>query len=155
MLDIVYCPRPSCQKPVILDRDSSMGSCPSCSFVFCALCKLCYHGVSPCTIKAGLYIILLYVCLFVCLMMFNATFNNVSVFIGGGNQRNPPTCRKSLKNFITYRKLGYFGGFLSKCGCLILVCLIFGAFQKMIVLFWCFSNGQKNINACDQCFFLS
>jgi hypothetical protein len=33
----------------------------------------------------------------------------------------------------------YFGGFLSKCGCLILVCLLFGAFQKMI--FWCFSNG--------------
>jgi hypothetical protein len=31
---------------------------------------------------------------------------------------------------------GYFGGFLSKCGC-----LIFGAFQKMLVLFWCFSNG--------------
>jgi hypothetical protein len=23
------------------------------------------------------------------------------------------------------RKLGYFGGFLSKCGCLILMCLIF------------------------------
>lgn len=52
MLDIVYCPRPSCQQPVILDRESSMGSCPSCSFVFCALCKLGYHGVSPCTIKA-------------------------------------------------------------------------------------------------------
>jgi len=57
MLDIVYCPRPSCQQPVILDRESSMGSCPSCSFVFCALCKLGYHGVSPCTIKAGLYIL--------------------------------------------------------------------------------------------------
>ena len=54
---------------------------------------------------------------------------------------------------LTYRKLGYFGSFLSKCGCLILVCLIFGAFQKMIVLFWCFSNGQKKINARDQCFF--
>ena len=36
---------------------------------------------------------------------------------------------------------GYFGGFLSKCGCLILGCLIFGTFQKMIVLFWCSSNG--------------
>ena len=36
---------------------------------------------------------------------------------------------------------GYFGGFLSKCGCLILVCLIFGAFQKIIVLFWCFLNS--------------
>ena len=51
-----------------------------------------------------------------------------------------------LFSFVEYRKLGflasgYFGGFLSKCGCLILVCLIFGAFQNMIVLFWCFSNG--------------
>ena len=34
---------------------------------------------------------------------------------------------------------------------LILVCLIFGAFQKMIVLFWCFSTGYKKNNACDQC----
>jgi hypothetical protein len=41
-----------------------------------------------------------------------------------------------LKKCVHYRNLGYFGGFLSKCGC-----LIFGAFQKMIVLFWCFSNG--------------
>lgn len=52
MLDIVYCPRPSCQQPVILDRESSMGSCASCGFVFCTLCKLSYHGVSPCRIKA-------------------------------------------------------------------------------------------------------
>ena len=40
-------------------------------------------------------------------MVFNATFNyNVAVsFIGGGNQwtqRKPPTCRKSLTNFITW-----------------------------------------------------
>ena len=44
-------------------------------------------------------------------MMFNATFNNISVIswrsvlnIGGGNRstrRNPPTCRNSLKNVIT------------------------------------------------------
>jgi hypothetical protein len=39
-------------------------------------------------------------CLFVCLMVFSATFNNISaiswrsVFIGGGNRtrRKPPTC---------------------------------------------------------------
>ena len=37
-------------------------------------------------------------------MVFNTTFNNISViscmaisFIGGGNQRKPPTCRKSLQ----------------------------------------------------------
>ena len=43
-------------------------------------------------------------------MVFNANFNNISViswpvsFIGGGNRstwRKPPTCRKSLTNFIT------------------------------------------------------
>jgi len=39
--------------------------------------------------------------------MFNTTFNNISVevsFIGGENQsyqRKPPTCHKSLTNFIT------------------------------------------------------
>jgi hypothetical protein len=53
------------------------------------------------------------VCFFVCLVVFNATFNNISVtryivavsFIGGGNwriRRKPPTSRKSLTNIITY-----------------------------------------------------
>jgi hypothetical protein len=46
---------------------------------------------------------------FCLVMMFNATFNNISaiswqsVFIGGGNRstcRKPLTCRKSLTNFI-------------------------------------------------------
>ena len=38
-------------------------------------------------------------------MVFNATFNNISVIswrsisIGGGNRRKPPTCRKSLTNY--------------------------------------------------------
>ena len=47
-------------------------------------------------------------------MMFNATFNNISVtvsFIGGGNQstrRKPPTsCCKSLTNFITWCCIEY------------------------------------------------
>ena len=48
-------------------------------------------------------------CLFVCLMVFNATFNTISVIswrsvlLLGGNQRNwrkQLTCRKSLTNFI-------------------------------------------------------
>jgi len=43
-------------------------------------------------------------------MVFNTTFNNISViscgisFLGGGNRstrRKPPTCHKSLENFIT------------------------------------------------------
>jgi hypothetical protein len=33
--------------------------------------------------------------------LFNAIFNNISAFIGRGNRRKPPTCRKSLRNFIT------------------------------------------------------
>ncbi|XP_076117218.1 E3 ubiquitin-protein ligase RNF14-like [Mytilus galloprovincialis] len=52
MLDIAYCPRPSCQQPVIMDKEMSMASCASCCFVFCTLCKLSYHGLSPCRIKA-------------------------------------------------------------------------------------------------------
>ena len=44
-------------------------------------------------------------------MVFNTTFNNISViswqsvFIGGGNQstqRKPPTCQKSLTNFLSH-----------------------------------------------------
>ena len=41
-------------------------------------------------------------CFFVCLIVFNAIFNNMAVsFIDGGNRRTrrkPPTCRKSLTN---------------------------------------------------------
>jgi len=33
-------------------------------------------------------------------MVFNATFNNISVILKS-IRRKPPTCRKSLKNFIT------------------------------------------------------
>lgn len=53
MADIVYCPRPSCQTAVMLESESSMGVCPSCSFAFCAFCKHTYHGVSPCDIKGS------------------------------------------------------------------------------------------------------
>ena len=52
MSDIVYCPRPSCQTAVMLESESSMGICTSCSFAFCAFCKHAYHGVSPCRIKS-------------------------------------------------------------------------------------------------------
>jgi len=37
-------------------------------------------------------------------MVFNATFNNISVIFGGGNRntrKKPPTCRKLLTNLIT------------------------------------------------------
>ncbi|KAK3099874.1 hypothetical protein FSP39_011069 [Pinctada imbricata] len=52
MVDVMYCPRPSCQYPVLMEKDGNMGSCPACHYVFCVLCKLCYHGLSPCKIKA-------------------------------------------------------------------------------------------------------
>ena len=51
MSDVVYCPRPLCETAVMLDSDSAMGVCTSCSFAFCAFCKHTYHGVSPCEIK--------------------------------------------------------------------------------------------------------
>jgi hypothetical protein len=46
-------------------------------------------------------------------MVFNTAFNNVSVnivvisFIGGGNRRKPPTCRKSMTIFMTSCYIGY------------------------------------------------
>ncbi|KAK7097998.1 E3 ubiquitin-protein ligase RNF14-like [Littorina saxatilis] len=52
MADVVYCPRRMCQHPVIKDSNSNMGHCPSCNFAFCTLCKLSYHGPSPCRIKS-------------------------------------------------------------------------------------------------------
>jgi hypothetical protein len=48
-----------------------------------------------------------FIIMFVCLMVFNANFQQyfsfiVTVsFIGGGNPRKPLTCRKSLTNFIS------------------------------------------------------
>ncbi|KAL3878211.1 hypothetical protein ACJMK2_030579 [Sinanodonta woodiana] len=52
MVDVIYCPRPACQCPVLLDRESSMCVCPDCRFVFCTLCLFTYHGLSPCKLKA-------------------------------------------------------------------------------------------------------
>ena len=48
MSDIVYCPRPSCQMPVLIEKESSMGVCPGCTFAFCIFCRLGYHGLAPC-----------------------------------------------------------------------------------------------------------
>eukprot|EP00127_Corallochytrium_limacisporum_P005821 Clim_evm2s212 gene=Clim_evmTU2s212 len=55
MKDITYCPRPSCNFPVIHDQDidqdgETLGVCQKCSYVFCTLCRRTYHGVSPCKI---------------------------------------------------------------------------------------------------------
>ena len=50
MADVIYCPRPSCQSPVLLESESTMGMCPQCYFAFCTLCKRSYHGVAPCPV---------------------------------------------------------------------------------------------------------
>lgn len=52
MADVVYCPRPSCQLPVMQEPGCSLGICSSCNFAFCILCRLTYHGVSPCKVSA-------------------------------------------------------------------------------------------------------
>ncbi|XP_062609158.1 E3 ubiquitin-protein ligase RNF14-like [Saccostrea cucullata] len=52
MVDVMYCPRPSCQYPVSVDKESNFGNCPSCGYVFCVLCQLVYHGLSPCKVKS-------------------------------------------------------------------------------------------------------
>jgi hypothetical protein len=71
-----------------------------------------------------------WICLYYCytdiwvrFMVLSATFNNISVilivavsFIGWGNwstQRKPPTCRKSLTNFITYSIMTSFFRFVN------------------------------------------
>ena len=51
-------------------------------------------------LKNKIYIIRFF-CFFVCLMVFNATFNNISVISWRSVLRKPPTCRNSLTNFIT------------------------------------------------------
>lgn len=52
MADVTYCPRTTCQSPVLMDRETTLASCPECQFVFCTLCKLVYHGLSPCRLKS-------------------------------------------------------------------------------------------------------
>ncbi|XP_068133581.1 E3 ubiquitin-protein ligase RNF14-like isoform X2 [Hyperolius riggenbachi] len=48
MTDVVYCPRPSCQTPVIKEPGGTMGICSGCQYAFCCRCLMAFHGVSPC-----------------------------------------------------------------------------------------------------------
>ncbi|XP_066447322.1 E3 ubiquitin-protein ligase RNF14-like [Eleutherodactylus coqui] len=52
MADVVYCPRPSCQTPVMQEPEDTMGICAVCQYAFCILCKMTFHGVSPCKVTA-------------------------------------------------------------------------------------------------------
>ncbi|XP_045203208.2 E3 ubiquitin-protein ligase RNF14-like [Mercenaria mercenaria] len=52
MSDVTFCPRPVCQSPVLMERETTLATCPVCHFTFCTLCRLVYHGLSPCKLKA-------------------------------------------------------------------------------------------------------
>lgn len=52
MDDIVYCPRKTCQTPVLKEHDRDMGRCAACSFVFCILCNTTFHGSARCPVKS-------------------------------------------------------------------------------------------------------
>ncbi|KAJ1519383.1 hypothetical protein ONE63_004675 [Megalurothrips usitatus] len=51
MEDIVYCPRKTCQYPVTYEKGETMARCAHCSYTFCTLCRMTYHGVERCRIK--------------------------------------------------------------------------------------------------------
>ncbi|KAK0093349.1 hypothetical protein PV326_013774 [Microctonus aethiopoides] len=53
MLDIVHCPRRQCQYPVSKEPNEKMARCPACSYVFCLLCKMVYHGIEPCKLSSA------------------------------------------------------------------------------------------------------
>ncbi|XP_022099072.1 LOW QUALITY PROTEIN: E3 ubiquitin-protein ligase RNF14-like [Acanthaster planci] len=51
MDDIVYCPRLSCQCPVMRDKETTIAVCSACAYPFCVKCRMAYHGVSPCRLR--------------------------------------------------------------------------------------------------------
>ncbi|XP_069052060.1 E3 ubiquitin-protein ligase RNF14 isoform X3 [Lepisosteus oculatus] len=53
MADVMYCPRKMCETAVLVEPDTTMGICPSCQYAFCTLCKMGYHGLSPCRATAA------------------------------------------------------------------------------------------------------
>lgn len=55
MENILYCPRPACQYPVILEPGENMATCPSCAYAFCIHCKMVYHGIEPCRLRSCEY----------------------------------------------------------------------------------------------------
>lgn len=55
MEDMLYCPRPACQYPVVLEPGEKMATCPSCTYAFCIYCKMVYHGIEPCRFRSCEY----------------------------------------------------------------------------------------------------
>ncbi|XP_069620140.1 E3 ubiquitin-protein ligase RNF14-like isoform X1 [Ranitomeya imitator] len=52
MADISFCPRPSCQTPVMLEPQGEMGICTVCQYAFCVYCKKTFHGITNCTVNS-------------------------------------------------------------------------------------------------------
>lgn len=52
MDDIIYCPRNSCQYPIIRSPSDIAPICPTCSYCFCIYCCKAYHGAEPCEIAS-------------------------------------------------------------------------------------------------------
>jgi hypothetical protein len=64
MEDIVYCPRSTCQTPVVESSDDDqMAQCSRCFFTFCTLCNESFHPGTQCMspeqkVRAGGYYML-------------------------------------------------------------------------------------------------
>lgn len=54
-MDIVYCPRRTCQYPVSREPDEEMANCPICRYAFCIHCRMVYHGIEPCKGYSGIF----------------------------------------------------------------------------------------------------
>ncbi|XP_054008355.1 E3 ubiquitin-protein ligase RNF14-like [Hylaeus anthracinus] len=55
MNDVIFCPRISCQCPLVLNTDDTLAICSKCDYAFCIYCYKVYHGVEPCfTISRGI-----------------------------------------------------------------------------------------------------
>ncbi|XP_011863492.1 PREDICTED: E3 ubiquitin-protein ligase RNF14-like [Vollenhovia emeryi] len=53
MEDIVYCPRISCQYPVIRNPNDDAPICPVCNYCFCVFCRQSYHGQESCEMTSA------------------------------------------------------------------------------------------------------
>ncbi|KAH9499503.1 E3 ubiquitin-protein ligase rnf14 [Bulinus truncatus] len=56
MPDVMNCPRPFCQFPVVLE--DNLGLCQKCRHAFCGRCQNTYHGHSPCKLKSEMFAML-------------------------------------------------------------------------------------------------
>lgn len=52
MDDIIYCPRNSCQYPIIRSPNDTAPICPICNYCFCIYCCKSYHGAASCEIAS-------------------------------------------------------------------------------------------------------